>query len=117
MGWRKVKSVLHLTGPNQFAIHPSGEVYVHERQNRVTPWSPTTNAADALRLQAECAGKVGDAVRVRKSNGKFGVSSSEVGIIQQADTLELAICYFANQLVANLEHKLKQSIANLRPKK
>lgn len=103
MGWNQVWSVHELNSKEDFCVSGAEQTcWIIERGNNITPFKPTTNAADALAVLKKCfviCNPIACGTKFCDGRNYFNVHGSVDGWIEaNAPTLELAICLFAQQL-------------------
>lgn len=111
MGLKRVDSVLKIER-GLFCPHPSdGVVYIHEYQNRIIRFCPTTDPAAAMQVLEKCVLKLElkrafpaiekysdlDGFQGRKVSALFSTGNQDT-FSEVAETLPLAICKFAKAL-------------------
>jgi len=99
MGWQLVTTLHDIVTPGQFFARSDG-VFVFKRGSELRNFHPTTDPAAAMEVLKKCGEELyghGVAIEIRNYNRQgWTVMAQSRG--NTAETIELAICYFAKQL-------------------
>lgn len=105
MGWRRINDIQRLSKSGEFFLHAAEGPFVHERQNYIKKFSPTTDPAAAMMVLEKCLSSDNltmpiEIDRKRHKGGRFRIETGVISnsILAIEDTLPLAICRFAKQL-------------------
>lgn len=105
MGWKQVRDLQKIEKGGEFFLHETDGPFVHERQNYIKKFSPTTDPSAAMTVLEKCTQEIEnrlgelDCLQIQWHDGEWAVCSfDDDDIPVKSPTLSLSICRFARKL-------------------